>query len=586
LRYNIIIRNGNPAFILIEKNIEKSPMVEFVKPLFFGILVSGFIFTYTTAVAVYFRRKAPGARFFSFFLLFVSFWASTYFFETLAQAESWKYFVFYFKYIFIVFVPIVFMQFSMEFTGTTRKERIIVHSLLLLASLIILGLIFTNPMHHLILKDIDIITRNEISLVVIERGFLHYFIDFFLMLIAALGLLLLVTRMDLRNVDQRNHFIVISTAILFPVIGIFLEIFGIGFFGEVDTPTFFFIFSSIVVVYGMINLDLFHINTMSRDMMVDNINEGIIFIGPRKNIIDMNRRAIEILDVEGSDYKERTIKDIDAGIAIAIKNLGRGRKEKYDLSIEKEGRVFDVKFNSIFTSRGSLLGFLVLLQDITERKRYQRDLEKKKDELRRSNEVLEVINKILRHDLINDLMVMKMAKGAYHRTKDIKILDKMDSSLERSLSLIRRMRELEMSMKRGKSFFPVDLGKALREASYKFDLPVNIKGTCKVLADEAVHSILMNLLNNSKKHGGADRVDVIIEPVDGFCRVIFTDNGRGMPMDVAERIFEEGFSHGENRGSGLGMYIVKRTMERYGGTAKIERSGPGGTTIALNFRCA
>jgi hypothetical protein len=305
-------------------------MVEFVKPLFFGILVSGFIFTYTTAVAVYFRRKAPGARFFSFFLLFVSFWASTYFFETLAQAESWKYFVFYFKYIFIVFVPIVFMQFSMEFTGTTRKERIIVHSLLLLASLIILGLIFTNPMHHLILKDIDIITRNEISLVVIERGFLHYFIDFFLMLIAALGLLLLVTRMDLRNVDQRNHFIVISTAILFPVIGIFLEIFGIGFFGEVDTPTFFFIFSSIVVVYGMINLDLFHINTMSRDMMVDNINEGIIFIGPRKNIIDMNRRAIEILDVEGSDYKERTIKDIDAGIAIAIKNLGRGRKEKYD----------------------------------------------------------------------------------------------------------------------------------------------------------------------------------------------------------------------------------------------------------------
>lgn len=561
-------------------------MVDYVKPIFFGILVAGFIFTYTTAVAVYFRRKAPGARFFSVFLLFVSFWTSTYFFETMAQVERWKHIIFYFKYVFIVFVPILFLQFSMEFTGTTKKERIIVHSLLLVASIIILGLIFTNPLHGLIIKDIDIITRNDISLVIMERGFLHYFIDVFLMLIAALGLLLLVIRMDLTNADQRNHFIVISSAIIIPVIGIFLEIFEIGFFGEVDTPTFFFIFSSIVVVHGMINLDLFHINTMSRDMMVDNINEGIIFIGRRSKIIDINKRAREILDLEGSDFKEMTLQEINPKIAKALRSPGNRKAEKIHIAIFKEGRTFDVKFTNLFTPRGSLLGYLILLQDITERKRYQRDLENNKEELRRSNEVLEVINKILRHDLMNDLMVMKMAKGTYHRTKDIKILDKMDSSLERSLSLIKRMRELEMSMKRGKSFYPVDLGKALREASYKFDIPVTVKGSCRILADEAIHSILLNLLTNAKKHGGADHVNVFIEPVNGYCRMIVRDNGRGMPMDVAERIFEEGFSHGENRGSGLGMYIVKRTMERYGGSARIERSGPEGTTIILNFRCA
>ncbi len=561
-------------------------MVEYVKPIFFGILVAGFIFTYTTAVAVYFRRKAPGARFFSVFLLFVSFWISTYFFETMAQVERWKHIIFYFKYVFIVFVPILFLQFSMEFTGTTKKERIIVHSLLLLASLIILGLIFTNPLHGLIIKDIDIITRNDISLVKMERGFLHYFIDVILMLIAALGLFLLVIRMDLRNADQRNHFIVISSAIIIPVIGIFLEIFEIGFFGEVDTPTFFFIFSSIVVVQGMINLDLFHINTMSRDMMVDNINEGIIFIGRQGKIIDINKRAREILDLEGSDFKEMTLQEINPKIAKALRSPGNRKAEKIHIAIFKEGRTFDVKFTNLFTPRGSLLGYLILLQDITERKRYQRDLENNKEELRRSNEVLEVINKILRHDLMNDLMVMKMAKGTYHRTKDIKILDKMDSSLERSLSLIKRMRELEMSMKRGKSFYPVDLGKALREVSYKFDIPVTVRGSCRILADEAIHSILLNLLTNAKKHGGADHVNIFIEPVNGYCGMIVMDNGRGMPMDVAERIFEEGFSHGENRGSGLGMYIVKRTMERYGGSARIERSGSEGTTIILNFRCA
>jgi PAS domain S-box-containing protein len=549
------------------------------------MLCLGFLFTYSTAVAVFFRRRAPGARIFSFFLLFVSLWALIYFFETMASDGYWKKILFYFKYLIIINIPVLFLQFSMEFTGTTRWERILIHSLLLVFSIVIIGLIFLNPF-NLVFVDIDIIERNGISLFEIERGPLHNVIDIFLLLISILGLLLLILRMNLKNHDQRNHFLIILTAISIPGLGIFLEIWDVGFFGMIDTPTLFFLFSAIVIDIGMIKFDLFHINTMSRERLMDKINEGIIFINSKNLVIDMNRRAGEILGIEKQTFKEKPVGILNSELDRTLKDMERNNRTNGEFSIGREETIFEVRSTLIESQRGSVLGRLVLLQDITERKSYQKALVTKKEELKNSNEILEVINKILRHDLMNDLMVMKMAKGTFGRTGDLSVLDKMDSSLDRSISLIKRMRELEMSINKGKKFYPVTLEKVFKEASFKFDIPVSVKGSCRVLADEAVFSIVMNLLTNAKKHGNANRIEVNMMCGRDFCEAVISDNGKGMPVDVAERIFDEGFSHGTSRGSGLGMYIVKRTMERYGGSARIIDSGPNGTRVLLRFRTA
>jgi two-component system sensor kinase len=61
------------------------------------------------------------------------------------------------------------------------------------------------------------------------------------------------------------------------------------------------------------------------------------------------------------------------------------------------------------------------------------------------------------------------------------------------------------------------------------------------------------------------------------------DFGKGIPDEIKERVFEEGFAYGETGRSGLGLYIVKKVVERYGGRVEIENNSPRGTVVILRL---
>ncbi len=82
------------------------------------------------------------------------------------------------------------------------------------------------------------------------------------------------------------------------------------------------------------------------------------------------------------------------------------------------------------------------------------------------------------------------------------------------------------------------------------------------MADEHIKFVFDNLISNSVKHGNARRIFVQSGEGDGYYRIIFSDDGSGVDEAIASKIFEEGFSTG---GSGIGLYIVKKLIERYGG---------------------
>ncbi|MFO8132483.1 MAG: ATP-binding protein, partial [Thermoplasmatota archaeon] len=67
------------------------------------------------------------------------------------------------------------------------------------------------------------------------------------------------------------------------------------------------------------------------------------------------------------------------------------------------------------------------------------------------------------------------------------------------------------------------------------------------------------------------------------CEIRVADEGSGIPDEIKQRVFEERFSHGSTGGSGLGLYIVKKTMQRYGGSVDIEDNQPTGTVVVLRL---
>jgi signal transduction histidine kinase len=95
-------------------------------------------------------------------------------------------------------------------------------------------------------------------------------------------------------------------------------------------------------------------------------------------------------------------------------------------------------------------------------------------------------------------------------------------------------------------------------------------------ADE-FKEVLVNLLENARA-AGAQRISVSVEPG----QVMVRDDGRGIPVDVLPRVFEPHFSTNTS-GSGLGLSIVKRLVESWGGSALIESAEGKGTEVRIRL---
>lgn len=109
-----------------------------------------------------------------------------------------------------------------------------------------------------------------------------------------------------------------------------------------------------------------------------------------------------------------------------------------------------------------------------------------------------------------------------------------------------------------------------------------------IQTDEAkVHQVLSNLVENALKYSPPDtRIALRAEEGDGGILIRVEDEGRGIPRESHERIFDRFYQVDSSAtrsvgGTGLGLYICKKTAETLGGRLWLERSGPEGTVFAF-----
>lgn len=106
---------------------------------------------------------------------------------------------------------------------------------------------------------------------------------------------------------------------------------------------------------------------------------------------------------------------------------------------------------------------------------------------------------------------------------------------------------------------------------------------------EALRSIASNLLENAIKYAPAGSTVQLqlMAGKDGW-RMSISDQGPGIPENERERIFERFFRGGheetrQTKGTGLGLYIVKRLVEALGGNILVLQQKPTGTIFTLSF---
>lgn len=233
--------------------------------------------------------------------------------------------------------------------------------------------------------------------------------------------------------------------------------------------------------------------------------------------------------------------------------------------------------SSVMRHENSFIGVQVFVRDVTERMAMI-------EELKENHEQLKLLNKILRHDITNYLASLKSGIRLYRRNEDEVYLDKMDVAVAKSLDLIHNIRGAEHMLFTDHPLLNVNLDTVL-EALADEHPEVTIYGRCEgtVIANTALPSLFENLIQNALLHGSATQVDVRVQHEDDLCRIEVADNGTGIPDNVKPRIFDEGFHYGKTGQSGLGLYISRTLVQRYGGTVSVTDNQPAGTTFIIEL---
>jgi signal transduction histidine kinase len=101
---------------------------------------------------------------------------------------------------------------------------------------------------------------------------------------------------------------------------------------------------------------------------------------------------------------------------------------------------------------------------------------------------------------------------------------------------------------------------------------------------EPLRRAFANLLRNAAEAmGGTGRIDVAIAPVGvGGCAVTITDHGPGVPAELKPRLFEPYFTTKAD-GTGLGLALVRQTVEAHGGSVSVGDTPGGGATFTIAF---
>lgn len=232
-----------------------------------------------------------------------------------------------------------------------------------------------------------------------------------------------------------------------------------------------------------------------------------------------------------------------------------------------------------------------LVRDITRRKQYERQLEEQRDDL-------DVLNRVLRHDIRNDIQLItaytKMLADECDDGEADGHLETILESADHAVELTKVAREMaDVMLSANEESRPVDLRNVLQSeldevrSTYSRAVVSTETGIPRttVEANEMLNSVFRNLLKNAIQHNDAatPQVRISIMEDDDAVVVRIADNGPGIPDAQRKTIFGKGEKGLDSQGTGIGLYLVDTLVESYGGDVWVEDSDAGGAAFVVEL---
>jgi PAS domain S-box-containing protein len=310
--------------------------------------------------------------------------------------------------------------------------------------------------------------------------------------------------------------------------------------------------------------------------------EPSVFLDRDFHILDVNSRFEQLFGYSLAEIKGKLLDDVvvqeDKKEEAAILNEKAMEGYVYHDTVRrrKDGSLVPVSISaSPIVIKGQLSGTVGMYKDIS-------DLKSAEEKLAVMNEKLSVVGSLTRHDVRNKLSVVTGNTYLLRKrlSTDPKALE-YSEGIEAAVAQVIKIFEFARTYERlgVEQLAYVHVRKIFDEAvSLCSDLKgIEITNGCgglTVLADSLLRQIFYNLIDNSLKYGERTRrIRVQYKESENHLELIYEDDGVGIPDDVQGNLFKEG----AGKGTGYGLFMIKRICEVYGWS--IQETGEQGKGV-------
>jgi signal transduction histidine kinase len=289
------------------------------------------------------------------------------------------------------------------------------------------------------------------------------------------------------------------------------------------------------------------------------------------------------------------------GAMEAMRDHLEGRAEKYDTEYRIRAASGEYRWfhdiGGVTTRRGdgSPLKVTGVVVDITRRKAVEQNL-------RERNEQLSLLNRIVRHDIRNDMSVIEgwgeLLRDELPPEKE-SMLDRILRASQHTIELTRDVRELMAvlgAQGTDTELQSIDVVRVIEDEAERvrrtFDTAEirvrSERSSAAVRANSMLSSVVGNLLNNAVQHTDEETpiVTIDIDVREESVIVTVADNGPGIPEAQRNTVFEQEAKGPDSEGTGLGLYLVKTLVDAYGGDVSVSANEPKGAVFTVELERA
>lgn len=306
--------------------------------------------------------------------------------------------------------------------------------------------------------------------------------------------------------------------------------------------------------------------------IINKINSAIILLNEKDRIEIFNPSAERIFSKSFAFARNNVLEVVLPDFKEIVEFVDQKREKKTSDEIEARGKIFFVELIPLKS-----IGSLVIIRDITEKK--------KRDEIKTGKKNFEMLGEMaifLTHEIRNSLGVI------YGYTKTIRTESEKTKKINREIIFLTKMMENFLNFSKPVNpgdLKEIDLNKLLKSVAGEIGVTIELlpKAGALIRSDRnLLYSVFSNLILNSKE-ANANKIEVKIDKEDsGDYTLLFKDNGGGI-KDISGNKIWYPFYTSKEKGTGMGLAIVKKVLNFLNGEIILVNSDKTGTLFKIVF---